>query len=559
MWSARTPCGDPTAVWYPGRQGDSDGRGAERLDERPAGRLASAGVARAATILSVAMALSRILGFVRNSVISFEFGQNRATDILNASYYVPDTLYLILVGGGMSTAFIPVLTRYLGQKREDQAWYVASVAYNLVLVGVFAALVLGVVFAPEIMHAVVPGFGAGEQFDVVLLTRIMFFAILFHCLNAVLMGVEYTYQSFLGTAIGPLVYNAAIIGIGVFLAPRLAHGPGAVDMRVEAFAIATAIAAFLNFLIQLWGVARLRPRYTTALNWRHEGIIRLARLSFPVMIGLSFVQLNFFVNQSFLASSLQPGSINALTLASRVVLLPIMLAISIGIATLPSLSQVAVARDWTAYRRLFSTALGTVIFLSIPASVGMMVLAGPVIAVLFQHGAFHASDTAVTAQALIGYSVGIVAYAAFEIVSRGFYAVEDTRTPLVASALNLLISFGLNYAGVKWLGLLGLALAYSASGFVNIALLTYLLRRRLRRRLGLGRAVQSFGRTLVASLAMGAVVLALRLALGHALAVVQLAVPLVVGVAVFAGLAVALRIPEMAQTLLFVRRRLSRA
>lgn len=516
-------------------------------------------MARAATLISVAMALSRILGFVRNSVISYEFGQNRATDILNASYFLPDTIYLILVGGGMSTAFIPILSRYLGQRSEDQLWYVVSAAYNVVLVAVLVLLGAAIVFTPEIMRVLVIGFGPAAQADVVLLTRIMFLSILFACLNAVLIGVEYAYQSFWGTAIGPLVYNAAIIGVGLFLVGRLRHGPGPIDMRVEAFAIATAVAAFLNFVVQVWGVARLRPRYALTLDVRHEGMQRLIRLSVPVMIGLSFVQINFFINQSVLASTLHAGSINALTLASRVVLVPIMLAISVGIATLPPLSQVALRQDWPAYRRLFSGALGSVLFLSLPASVGLIVLAGPVVAVLFQHGHFSATDTAVTARAMVGYSVGIVAYAAAEIVSRGFFAVEDTRTPLLASAVNLVVSFGLNLLGWRLFGLIGLALAYSVAGFVNIALLTYLLRRRLRRRLGLAATAGSFLRTLVASLAMGAAVLALRHALGAAPATVQLVVAVGGGLILFGLLAVLLRIPEMAQTLLFLRRRLSRA
>jgi putative peptidoglycan lipid II flippase len=147
-------------------------------------------VTRAATILSVAMALSRILGFFRNSVISAEFGQNRATDILNAAYYIPDTIYLILVGGGMSTAFIPILSRYLAEGREDEGWRVISIAYNVVLILMLVVLAAGIVFAPELVGLIVPGFGPAALADTVLLTRIMFLSILFHSLNGVLIGNE---------------------------------------------------------------------------------------------------------------------------------------------------------------------------------------------------------------------------------------------------------------------------------------------------------------------------------------------------------------------------------
>ncbi len=502
------------------------------------------------------MALSRILGFFRNSVISAEFGQNRATDILNAAYYIPDTIYLILVGGGMSTAFIPILSRYLAEGREDEGWRVISIAYNVVLILMLVVLAAGIVFAPELVGLIVPGFGPAALADTVLLTRIMFLSILFHSLNGVLIGTEYAYQSFLGTAIGPLVYNAAIIGVGVALVPALRHGPGPIDMRVMAFAIATAVGSFLNFLIQIWGVARLRPRYVLTVDWRNEGMQRFIRLAIPVMIGLSFVQLNFFINQTFLASYLPRGSINALTLASRVVLIPIMVAISVGIAVLPRLAQIAQARDWREYRALFSGALGSVLFISIPASLGLAVLAHPVIAVLFQHGAFTAVDTGRTAVALVGYSFGVAAYASYEIVSRGFYAIEDTKTPLIAGALNLALSVLLNWLGVHLFHLFGLALAYSVTGFTNIVFLTYLLRRRHRRALGLAKVVRTGARTLVASLVMaGAVLLMERLTLPLG-PLASLVVPCVVGIGVFGTLALFFRIPEARRTLDLVRHRL---
>lgn len=526
--------------------------------QRP-NRLANQGIShvtRAATILSVAMALSRILGFFRNSVISAEFGQNRATDILNAAYYIPDTIYLILVGGGMSTAFIPILSRYLSQGREDEGWRVASIAYNVILILMLTVLAAAIVFAPTLVGWIVPGFGSAALADTVLLTRIMFLSILFHSLNGVLIGSEYAYQSFLGTAIGPLIYNAAIIGVGVALVPHLRRGPGPIDMRIMAFAIATAVGSFLNFLIQLWGVARLKPRYTFSVDFRHEGMVQFVRLAIPVMIGLSFVQLNFFINQTFLASYLPRGSLNALTLASRVILIPIMVAISVGIAILPRLAQVAQAHDWSQYRSLFSGSLGTVVFISIPSSLGLIVLAHPVIAVLFQHGQFHANDTARTALALTGYSFGIAAYAGYEIVSRGFYALEDTKTPLIASAANLALSVLLNWVGVHLFQLFGLALAYSVTGFTNIVFLTYLLRRRHRRSLGLGKVMQTATKTLLASVVMAIIVeIAERLVLPFG-DLVGLLVPLAIGVLVFSILALALRIPEARRTMSLVLRRL---
>lgn len=516
-------------------------------------------VARAATIVSVAMALSRILGFLRSSVISAQFGQNRATDILNASFQIPDTIYLILVGGGVSSAFIPVLSRYLADENREELWRVVSIAYNIVLVGIGVVLIAAILVAPTLVSWIAPGFTPVEVADTALLTRITLVAILFHSLNGVLLGTEYACQSFFATSIGPLVYNAAIIVLGLALIPYLSHGAGTIDMKVEAFAIATAVGSFLNFLVQVWGIARLKPRYTLSFNFRHPGIRHTGELMGPVMLGLSFVQLNFFINQTVLASYLPPGSINALTLASRVVLVPIMVAISVGIAVLPSLTEVAQASDWIGFRNLFGGAARSVLFLTFPASLGLIALARPVTALLFQHGAFGASATDVTVRAMIGYSVGIGAYAAYEIVSRAFYALEDTRTPVIGSSISLVIAFFLNLVGVHLFGLFGLALAYSVSGFINVGILLYLLRRRAKRRLGLSRIAATGLRSLALSLIMAAAVVAAQRAVASFPLAVSLTATVLVGAVVYMGLALFFHMEEADQVSRILRRRLGRS
>ncbi len=460
-------------------------------------------IGSAAAIVGAAMVLSRILGFFRASAIAALFGQGLASDAFNAAYLVPDTIYLILIGGGISSAFIPVLTRYIADENEGEVWRVTSISFNVAAVGLSVVLGLGMLLAPWYLHIILPGFGPQKLALTVELTRITLASIFFHGLNGVLIGTEYAYSSFIGTAVGPLVYNLAIIVIGIALAGRFG---------IAAFAWSTLVGAFLNFLVQLWGVLRLRPRYHLSLDIHHPGIGRIFRLMLPVAFGMSLAQINLLVNQSYLASTLPQGSVNALTLASRVELVPVMFAISVGITLLPNLSRQAAMRDMQGFRRSFSDGLRAVLFVTIPASLGLLLLAEPTVEVLFQHGAFNGTATLVTSGALIYYSVGITGYAAYEIIARAFYALSDTRTPVVIGVITLVISIILNFLLVRLFsgphgvgGERGLALAYSLTGLLNAWLLLVALRRRAGPLQG-RRTARTAVRAIIAGLGMLAVV-----------------------------------------------------
>jgi putative peptidoglycan lipid II flippase len=520
-------------------------------------------IGRAAAIVGVAMVLSRILGFFRNSAIAALFGQGLATDAFYAAYLVPDTIYLILIGGGVSSAFIPVLTRYLSEDREDEVWRVTSIAFNVVAVGLVIVLGLGMLLAPWYLHLILPGFGPQKLALTTELTRITLASIFFHGLNGVLIGTEYTYSSFLGTAVGPLIYNVAIIVVGIILA-----GP----FGIAAFAWSTLIGAFLNFLVQVWGVLRLHPQYLPSLNLHHEGIRRIFRLMLPVAFGMSLAQINLLVNQSYLASTLPQGSVNALTLASRVELVPVMFAISVGITLLPNLSRQAAARDMQAFRRSFSDALRIVLFVTIPASLGLLLLAEPIVEVLFQHGAFNGTATLVTSSALIYYSVGITGYAAYEILARAFYALSDTRTPVVIGMISLVAGIILNFLLVHLFsgphgagGERGLALAYSLTGLLNAWLLLNALRRRAGPLQG-RRTARTAVRALLAGVGMVAVVYLSEhvtpfLMFGPSLlrGLIELLWPMLVGVAAYFAIARLLGAEEVAWLMGIIARRLRRA
>lgn len=426
----------------------------------------------ATTLVSAAMILSRLLGFVRDSLVAAYFGQTATVDQYNAAYVIPDTIYLLLIGGAISAAFVPVVSGYLTQGESRKAERLINIALNLVIVGMIPLLLLGEVLAPFLVRGIAVGFQRepGAIAHTAYLTRIMLGAVLFHAINGVLVGTQYARKSFWATAIGPLFYNLAIIGVGAVFG----HLWG-----IQAFAWGVLIGAFLNFLFQLWGVWQLRFRYYWVLDLKDPGLIAIGRLMLPIVFGMGLGQINLIINQTFLASLLPPGSINALRLASRIMMTPVSIATSLAITLLPSLTEVAALRDFVSFRQYLSTGIRAVIFLSVPATIGLMLLGHPLVGVLFHHGRFTSSNVSLTAGAVFYYALGILPYGAIGILVSAFYALKDTRTPFVIGAIVLAIGLALSWIFLKAMREDGLALAYTLVGYINMFLLIIWLRHRL--------------------------------------------------------------------------------
>jgi putative peptidoglycan lipid II flippase len=449
----------------------------------------------AAALVSGATIFSRLLGFVRDAIIAGYFGQTASVDQYNAAYVIPDTLYLLLIGGAISSAFVPVVSEYLSHGQDDEAERVVNIALNLVLVFMLPLVGLGILLAPWLVQIVAIGFTRepGAVAHTAYLTRIMLGAVVFHAINGVLVGQQYARKSFWATAIGPLFYNVGIIVVGALFGRIIG---------IQAFAWGVLIGAFVNFVIQAWGVLRLGFRYRWVFDLYHPGLVRIARLMLPVAFGVGLSQLNLIINQTFLASLLPAGDINALRLASRIMLTPVSLASSLAITLLPNLTELATQGRLDAFRQYLSTGLRVVIFVTLPSSVGLLLLGHPLVAALFRHGRFDAHNVTVTAGALTFYTLGIVAYGGIEIVVRGFYAVQDTRTPVIIDAVVVVTGFLLSWVLLHVMAQNGLALAYSLVGYLNLLLLTIWLSRRIR---GLDgrRVLRTLVRSAMASLIMG--------------------------------------------------------
>lgn len=427
-------------------------------------------LARDVGIITVSMILSRVLGYVRDALIYFQFGQNRVTDIYNAAFSIPDFLYMILVGGALSSAFIPVFGGYLATGREEEGWHVASSLINLLVLLLVFAIALGMVFTVPLVRLIVPGFDAGEIAFTARLTRIMFVQTFFMGLSGLTIGILNSYKHFTSPALGSILYNLAIVAVGGLFGPRLG---------ITAFSLGVVAGAFLNFAVQIPPLLRIGLRYRPVLDIRHPGIKQIGSLVFPVLIGLSVSNFNLFVSQN-LASSLPGGQLAALRTAQRLMQIPLgIFAVAIGTAIFPTLTEQVAKGEWQSFLRTASLGLRTTNFLTIPCAVGMVILGVPATRLFFQMGRFTPEDTWATAIALIYYSFGIIGYSGALVLTRVYYALKDTRTPVVVSIGTVFLNLILNLALVKPLGHRGLALAYSIVGIVNMLALLIILRAKL--------------------------------------------------------------------------------
>ncbi len=518
----------------------------------------------AANVLMLTTIASRVLGYLRDVLIFAKFGQNELTDAYNAAFSIPDFLYMILVGGALSSAFIPVFSSYLARNEEDEGWRVLSIIFNWIMLLLAIGVAIGLTFAPQLVDLLVPGFDDATKQMTVNLTRIMFFQVIFMCLSGISTGILQSYKNFTAPAIGSVLYNLGIILGGLLLAApieRMFPGYG-----IAGFSVGVVLGAMLNFLVQFIAILRLGVRYTFSFNLRHPGVRELLLLIVPVFIGLAASQFNLFVNQN-LASGLAEGLVSALRAAQRLMQLPITLfGITVGIAFFPTMTELAAKMELDEFKRTVVMGLRTVIFVTIPASFGLAALAKPVIRFMyeFSRGAFTADDTDQTAYALVFYTIGVFAYAAIHTLSRAFYALKNTKIPVAVAVLSIVVNVVLSVLLVGCMAQGGLALAYSVAGIFNMVVLIVLLNVKVGD-IGSWGLLRSTVQTILISGVMGGVVWALTafcesfLPISSKLAqMLEIVLAIGVGAALYAALALLLKMPEAEQIMGIIRRRLHR-
>ncbi len=523
----------------------------------------SGGLARSAASAGAATLTSRILGVVREQVLASLFGAGNAMDAYNVAYRIPNLVRDLFAEGAMSSAFVPMFTRHLTTSGKESAWRLGNHVINALIVITVALVALGIIFAEPIVRAFAGAYASvpGKLELTVYLTRIMLPFLTFVALAAAFMGMLNSLHRFFIPALSPAMYNVATIACAFAVVPfRPAVGLPA----IAGIAIDSLIGGVAQLALQWPALRREGFRYRPALDWHDESLRRVLVLMGPGTIGLAATQVNVFVN-TVLATGEGTGAVSWLNYAFRLMYLPIgLFGVSIATATLPAVSRHVAQNDEAGARRTIADGLSLMTMLNVPATIGLMLLATPIVRVIFERNAFTAADTAATAAALQFYALGLLGYSVVRIASPTFYALGQNRTPVIVSVATVLVNAALNIVLVRVMGYQGLALGTSIAALFNAVLLMILLRRRLHGIEG-GRVFHSFVRIAAASALMGAATFATDRALalwlpGDALVVQIVRVAATIGVAlvVLAGAAHVLHVREFREGMALVTRRLAR-
>jgi putative peptidoglycan lipid II flippase len=430
-------------------------------------------VARAAGLVMVLFVASRALGLVREMVIARQFGTSADLDAYLAAFSLPNILFVLVAGGALGSAFIPVFSGYLAHGDEPGAWRLASSIINWVIVLLSAAGVLAALAAPALVASVIaPGFAPAKQALAAELMRWMLISTTIFGVSGVVMGILNARQHFLLPALAPLAYNAGIIAGAWWLGP---------SMGVRGAVVGVVAGAAGHLLVQLPGLWRAGMHFSLRLDPHDAGVREVGRLMLPRTLGLAMVELNNMVNV-ILASGLAAGSLAALNYGRLIMLLPEgVIAQSVAIAAFPTFSTLVARDERGELRRILTVALRSVLYLTLPAIVGLIWLREPLVSSILERGAFDARSTQATAWALTFYALGLVGHSVVEVITRAFYALHDTRTPVAVGvaamvaniALSLALMAGFNALG--WMPHGGLALANSLATLGEMAVLLVLI------------------------------------------------------------------------------------
>jgi putative peptidoglycan lipid II flippase len=446
---------------------------------------------------------SRVLGLVRDQVLTHQFGAGDAMDAYLLAFRIPSLLRDLFAEGAMSAAFVPTFTQHLTTEGKPSAWRLGNNVINALVLVTGLISVLGIVFAEPLVSMF-----AGDYRDIpgkfeltFTLARIMAPVLTLVAVAAALMGMLNSLHHFFIPALAPAMFNVVTIVAAIAVVPA-ARALGIEPITL--IAMSTLGGGIAQVALQWPPLAREGFRWRPVLRWRDVGLHRMLVLMGPGTIGVAATQVNVFVN-TWLATSQGTGAVSWLTIAFRIMYLPIgLFGVSIATAMLPAVSRHSVGSDRDGVRNTMSDALSLMMMLNIPATVGLMVLASPIVQVLFERGRFTPDATAATASALQLYALGLVGYSITRMASPTFYALGRNRIPVLVSVASVLVNAVLNVLLVRVMGFRGLALGTSIAALFSAATLLVLLHRQLR---GLNdrRLASSFARIVVAASVMGLV------------------------------------------------------
>ena len=519
---------------------------------------------KAAGIIGLAVMCSRVLGLLREQIFAALFGGGLAMDAFTAAFRIPNLLRDLFAEGALSTAFVTTFSKTIARGGDEDAWRLANKVATMTALLLGALCIAGMVFSAPLVHLLAPGFDPDKAALTAHLARIMFPFILLVSLAALVMGMLNAKNHFGVPAMASSFFNIGSIVFGVALGYWI--DPHFGRRALIGLAFATVIGGALQLAVQLPLLKRAGYHFRPDFHWRDPGVKAIMLLMGPAVIAASTTQINVLVNSMF-ASTLGDGAIFWLAVAFRLMQLPLgLFGVALGTVTLPLLSRLVVAGNMDAFRSELARGLRWSLLLSLPSMVGLMMLAEPIISVLYQHGKFTAFEAGEAAGALRFYAVGLAGYASLKVLVNAFYALDRRKTPMMVSflavGLNLLLNWLFTYR-LGW-GHRGLAFSTGCIATTNFLLLYFLMQARLK-----GLESRRLALLLVKLAAACAALAAVCAASSHWLLadwphqallpkIGALALTITTGCAVFAGCGILLHIEELKDLRAAVMRRLRR-
>ncbi len=434
---------------------------------------------KAAGIVGLAVLCSRLLGLIREQIFAALFGGGRLMDAFTIAFRIPNLLRDLFAEGALSTSFITTFSKTIATDGDRAAWRLANKVATLTVIVLSSITIIGILTAPWLVHVLAPGFVGEKAALTITLTRIMYPFILLVSVAALVMGMLNAKEVFGMPAMASSFFNLGSIVSGVALGYWLDPHFGA--RALLGSAIGTLIGGALQFGVQLPALRRVGYAYRPDFQWRDKGVKAILQLMGPSVVAAATTQVNVLVNSIF-ASELGDGPTFWLSIAFRLMQLPLgLFGVALGTVALPLLARMAAAGNIGAFRSELSKGMRLAFLLTIPSMIGLIMLAEPIMSVLYQHRKFGAFEAAEAAGALRFYALGLSGYAALKILVNAFYAIDRRKTPMVVSftavALNLLLNW-LFTVHLGW-GHRGLALSTACIATSNFLILYFLMRRQL--------------------------------------------------------------------------------
>ncbi|MBA3824451.1 MAG: murein biosynthesis integral membrane protein MurJ [Ktedonobacterales bacterium] len=462
------------------------------IDDQPSAQVRAyrgGQIALATAIITGSFVTSRILGIVRTTLFAGVFGPHIPAEAFNIAFLLPNTVYNIVAGGALSSAFIPIFSDYLIERRDAKtAWHITSAALNTSVLGLTLLATLAALFTPQLSHLYASSLYSGPHANpaeaglVVQLTRIMLLQPIILGISVLTTSVLQARQRFLLPAIGSVLYNVGLIGGILATVVDNKYGLFGGKLGILGPTWGVIVAAFLQLIIQIPGLIRGKMQYSLTFDIFHPGVRTMYKLMGPRVVNSVALYASTFAVLSIItsANNYTEGGFFGYQQAFQLILLPIgVFGMAVGQAAFPTLATLVVSKDWTRMRSIVLSTVRTILFLSVPASLGMMVLAEPITRLIFVHGVFTIEQAPLVYMPLIYFAIGIPGLALIEILVRAYYALQDSRTAVEVGIVELFFMIGLAIILAQYMGVSGVALATSIGSTGEALVLFLLLRPRL--------------------------------------------------------------------------------